>query len=91
MPTFAATAIELVSKFLEGAWLVALLIPLPRLTLFIEVGRAYGRIGVELGIGQMPPPPVKQPSLVVVPVMGLSRLTAEGISGRCRSATTWSR
>ena len=28
----------------------------------------------------MPPPPVKQASLVVVPVAGLSRLTAEGIS-----------
>jgi hypothetical protein len=77
--TFAATVIELVSKFLAGAWLVAIIIPLLVL-LFLAVSRAYGRIGVQLGIGQVPPPPVKQPSLVVVPVMGLSRLTAEGIS-----------
>jgi len=77
--TFAATVIELVSKFLAGAWLVAIVIPLLVL-LFLTVGRAYGRIGVQLGIGQVPPPPVKQPVLVVVPVMGLSRLTAEGIS-----------
>jgi amino acid transporter len=77
--TFAATMIELVSKFLAGAWLVVIVIPLLVL-LFLAVGRAYGRIGVQLGIGQVPPPPVKQPSLVVVPVMGLSRLTAEGIS-----------
>ena len=77
--TFAATVIELVSKFLAGAWLVAIVIPLLVL-LFLAVDRAYGRIGVQLGIGQVPPPPVKQPSLVVVPVMGLSRLTAEGIS-----------
>jgi hypothetical protein len=77
--TFAAAVIELVSKFLAGAWLVAVIIPLLVL-LFLAVGRAYGRIGVELGIGQVPPPPVKQPVLVVVPVMGLSRLTAEGIS-----------
>jgi len=77
--TFAATVIELVSKFLAGAWLVAIIIPLLVL-LFLAVGRAYQRIGVELGIGQVPPPPVKQPSLVVVPVMGLSRLTEEGIS-----------
>ena len=77
--TFAATVIELVSKFLAGAWLVAIIIPLLVL-LFLAVGRAYGRIRVQLGIGQVPPPPVKQPSLVVVPVMGLSRLTAEGIS-----------
>ena len=77
--TFAATVIELVSKFLAGAWLVAIVIPLLVL-LFLAVGRAYERIGVQLGIGQVPPPPVKSPSLVVVPVMGLSRLTAEGIS-----------
>ena len=77
--TFAATVIELVSKFLEGAWLVALVIPLLVL-LFLRVRRAYVRIGAELGIGQVPPPPAKQASLVVVPVAGLSRLTAEGIS-----------
>jgi amino acid transporter len=77
--TFAATVIELVSKFLAGAWLVAIIIPLLVL-LFLAVGRAYGRIGVQLGIGQVPPQPVKQPVLVVVPVMSLSRLTAEGIS-----------
>jgi amino acid transporter len=77
--TFAATVIELVSKFLAGAWLVAIVIPLLVL-LFLAVHRAYVRIGVQLGIGQVPPPPVKQPVLVIVPVMGLSRLTAEGIS-----------
>ncbi|MFZ0080642.1 MAG: APC family permease [Trebonia sp.] len=77
--TFAATVIELGSKFLAGAWLVAIVIPLLVL-LFLAVGRAYERIGVQLGIGLVPPPPVKMPVLVVVPVMGLSRLTAEGIS-----------
>jgi amino acid transporter len=77
--TFAATIIELVSKFVAGAWLVALVIPLLVL-LFMAVRRAYARIGVELAIGQVPPPPVKQASLVVVPVSGMSRLTAEGIS-----------
>jgi hypothetical protein len=44
------------------------------------VQRAYARIGAELAIGQVPPPPVKRASLVIVPVMGMSRLTAEGIS-----------
>ena len=77
--TFAATMIELVSKFLQGAWLVALIIPLLVL-LFVTIRRAYVRIGAQLGIGQIPPSPVKRASLVVVPVMGLSRLTAEGIS-----------
>jgi amino acid transporter len=77
--TFLATVIELVSKFLAGAWLVAIVIPLLVL-MFMAVRRSYGRIGAQLGIGQVPPPPVKRASLVVVPVASLSRLTAEGIS-----------
>ena len=79
MLTFAATVIELVSKFVQGAWLVALLIPLLAL-MFLGVSKAYRRIGAELAIGQVPPPPVKEKSLVVVPVAGMSRLTAEGIA-----------
>src|ERR1700729_1753461 len=77
--TFAATIIELVSKFLAGAWLVAIVIPL-LVVMFMAVQRAYARLGVALAIGQVPPPPVKQASLVIVPVSGMSRLTAEGIS-----------
>jgi len=77
--TFAATVIELGSKFLAGAWLVAVVIPLLVL-LYLWVARTYRRIGVELGIGQPLPPPVKRASLVVVPVASLNRLTAEGIS-----------
>jgi hypothetical protein len=76
--TFAATVIELVSKFVEGAWLVALLIPLLVL-LFLFIARTYDRIGVQLEIGKVPPLLPKEPSLVVVPVNGMSRLTAEGI------------
>jgi amino acid transporter len=76
--TFAATVIELVSKFVEGAWLVALLIPLLVL-LFLFIARTYDRIGAQLEIGKVPPLLPKEPSLVVVPVNGMSRLTAEGI------------
>jgi amino acid transporter len=77
--TFAATLIELVSKFTEGAWLVAVMIPLLVL-LFLFIAKTYARIGAELGIGKVPPLLPKEPSLVVVPVSGLSRLTAEGIA-----------
>jgi hypothetical protein len=48
--------------------------------LFLSIGRTYARIGAQLQIGKVPPPPVKEPSLVVVPVSGMSRLTAEGVS-----------
>jgi len=77
--TFAATVIELVSKFLAGAWLVALVIPL-LVMMFVWIHRTYAEIGEQLQIGQVPAHPEKRASLVVVPVAGVSRLTAEGIS-----------
>jgi amino acid transporter len=77
--TFVVTIIELVSKFLAGAWLVAIVIPLLVL-MFMAVARAYKRIGGQLAIGQVPPAPVTRASLVIVPVTGMSRLTAEGIA-----------
>jgi hypothetical protein len=77
--TLCTTGIELVSKFTEGAWLIVLVIPGFAL-LFAGVHRSYARIGAQLQLGQTPPPPRAQQSLVVVPVGGLSRLTAEGIN-----------
>ena len=77
--TTAALAIELISKFTEGAWLVVLVIPLLVL-MFDRINRIYGRIGRLLEIGKTPPPPERMSSLVVVPVGGMSRLTAEGVS-----------
>ncbi len=77
--TFVVIIIELISKFTEGAWVVVLIIPL-LIAAFVGVHRAYGRIGAVLGIGQIPPPPHPERSLVVVPVLGLSRLTEEAIS-----------
>ena len=77
--TFATTIIELISKFTEGAWLIVLVIP-GLVLLFDRIHRSYNRIGALLGLGQTPPPPVAEKSLVVVPVAGLSRLTAEGIN-----------
>ena len=77
--TTVALAIELISKFTEGAWLVVLVIPLLVL-MFIRINRIYDRIGQLLEIGKTPPPPHRMSSLVVIPVGGMSRLTAEGIS-----------
>ncbi len=77
--TTATTIIELVSKFTEGAWLVALVIP-GFVLLFNRVSRTYRSIGAQLALGEMPKPPSKKKSLVVVPVNSISRLTAAGIS-----------
>jgi hypothetical protein len=77
--TLAALAIELVSKFTEGAWLVVIVVPLFVL-MFSRIHATYARIGTLLRIGEIPPAPERENSLVVVPVGGMSRLTQEGIS-----------
>ena len=77
--TTVALAIELISKFTEGAWLVVIVVPLLVL-MFSRVRGIYDRIGAQLGIGRRPPPPRKLSSLVVVPVGGMSRLTEEAVS-----------
>jgi amino acid transporter len=77
--TLAALAIELISKFTEGAWLVVIVIPLLVL-MFGRVHTIYGRIGAVLGIGLVPPPPERRSAMVVVPVAGMSRLVQAGIS-----------
>jgi amino acid transporter len=79
MLTAAALAIELVSKFTEGAWLVVIVVPLLVL-MFDRIHRTYDRIGEELELGHEPPPPHRMNSLVVLPVAGLSRLTTEAVS-----------
>jgi amino acid transporter len=77
--TFLALVIELISKFTAGAWLIVLVIP-GLVATFTGVHRAYDKMGALLELGKLPPPPHREPSLVVVPVVGLSRLTAEAIS-----------
>jgi amino acid transporter len=77
--TAAALAIELFSKFLQGAWLVVIVVPLLVL-LFSRINVAYRQIGAALALGQTPSRPRRQRSLVVVPVARMSRLAEEGIS-----------
>jgi amino acid transporter len=77
--TTAALGIELVSKFTEGAYLVVIVVPLLVL-MFDRIRVTYDRIGQLLELGKQPPPPQRMSSLVVVPVGGMSRLTAEAVS-----------
>jgi amino acid transporter len=77
--TLVALAIELISKFTEGAWLVVIVVP-ALVLMFSRVHTVYNRIGAALEIGQVPAPPLRRSSLVVVPVAGMSRLVREGIS-----------
>ncbi|MFK0262594.1 APC family permease [Streptomyces angustmyceticus] len=67
------------TKFTEGAWLLVITLPLLVLA-FEAVHRAYARIGERLGLGRIPETPRRAPSLVVVPVSHLSRLTCEALN-----------
>jgi hypothetical protein len=77
--TTAALAIELVSKFTQGAYLVVIVVPLLVL-MFDRIHVTYDRIGALLELGKQPPPPQPRTAMVVVPVAEVSRLTAEAIS-----------
>jgi amino acid transporter len=77
--TTVALAIELISKFTEGAWLIVIIVPL-LVAMFSHVHTLYRRIGTALHLGEQPPPPQRRRSLVIVPVGGMSRLTAAAVS-----------
>ncbi|MGW3661812.1 APC family permease [Streptomyces sp. NPDC005141] len=72
--TTVAGLVLLATKFLEGAWVVVVAIPLLML-LFSRVQRYYTAVGRELGLGEVPPPVGLTDSLVIVPVGEVSKVT----------------
>ena len=76
--TGACTVIFLVTKFTSGAWVVVIAIPLFML-LFTRIGAYYGRAKKLLALGEVPAIPHGRPTLVIVPVADVSRLTAQAI------------
>ncbi|MEU0392645.1 APC family permease [Streptomyces sp. NPDC006208] len=84
--TLVAGLVLLTTKFLEGAWVVVVAVPLLML-LFARIARYYTAVGRELGLGRVPPPVRRTDSLVIVPVGEVSKLaqhalTAAGSLGR---------
>jgi amino acid transporter len=77
--TALATVIFLATKFTEGAWVVVIAVPL-LIVLFTRIHRYYHRAGQALGLGSVPAKPAPQPTIVVVPVTGASRLAEHAIS-----------
>ena len=77
--TALATAIFLISKFTEGAWVVVVAVP-SFVFLFRRINAYYTRAGQELGIGIVPAKPAGKRTLVIVPVTSVSRLTRRAIS-----------
>lgn len=77
--TAAAALIFMVSKFTEGAWVVAVTIPLLYL-MFSRIHHYYKKVGEALAIGEVPGQLARNTTLVVVLVNNVSKLTAEALS-----------
>ncbi len=77
--TAVATVVFLTSKFLEGAWVVTIIIPL-LMVMFARTEGYYRRVAKELKLGRTPPVPRKRESIVVVPASTVSLLTEHAVS-----------
>ncbi len=77
--TATATVIFLAAKFLAGAWIVVVAVPLLML-LFSRIHAYYAYCAAELELGLIPPAPSAQTTLVIVPIGGVSKLTYEALS-----------
>ncbi|RMI40845.1 APC family permease [Actinomadura harenae] len=77
--TGVAAVIVTATKFLEGGWLILVMVPV--LVLVMQrVHHAYDRIGERLALGSVPAPPRPGRALVVVPVAGVSTLTRQALA-----------
>ncbi|MFF9510726.1 APC family permease [Streptomyces sp. NPDC014724] len=77
--TAVAGLVLLATKFLEGAWVVVVTVPLLML-LFARVERYYTAVGKELGLGEIPPALRRAESLVIVPVGEVSKLAQHALT-----------
>jgi hypothetical protein len=77
--TTVAVFVFLISKFLEGAWVVTIAIPLLVL-LFANTESYYAKVAKELRLGKTPPHPCRHESVVVVPASTVNLLTERALS-----------
>jgi hypothetical protein len=77
--TGAATIIFLISKFTQGAWIVVIAVPL-FIVLFMRINAYYRSVAVAIGIDKVPPAPEGRDTVVIVPIVNVSKLTSYAIS-----------
>jgi amino acid transporter len=77
--TAIAVVVLLFSKFLEGAWVVVVAVPV-MMWLFAHTEAYYAEVGRELKLGLTPPPPGKRESIVIVPTSTVNLLTERALS-----------
>jgi amino acid transporter len=77
--TAVAVVVFLGTKFLEGAWVVVITVPLLML-LFSRIERYYDQVAHELKLGKTPSHPCRQESIVIVPTSSVNLLTERALS-----------
>jgi amino acid transporter len=77
--TAVAVVVFLGTKFLEGAWVVTIAIPV-LMWLFWVIERYYAEVAHELRLGRTPHQPRKRESVVVIPTTTVSLLTERALS-----------
>jgi amino acid transporter len=77
--TAVAVVVFVSTKFLAGAWVVVLTIPLLML-LFARIESYYDEVARELHLGKTPPLPHKRDSIVIVPTSTVNLLTEHALT-----------
>jgi amino acid transporter len=77
--TAVAVVVFLATKFLQGAWVVVLAIPL-LMVMFARIESYYAEVARELQIGKLPPRPSMRKSIVIVPTSTVTLLTERVLS-----------
>lgn len=77
--TGVAVVIFLVTKFLAGAWVVVIAVPL-LIWLFSASEHYYDEVATELRLGRNPPLPKRRDSIVIVPTSTVNLVTERALS-----------
>ena len=77
--TAIAVVVFLATKFLAGAWVITLVIPL-LMVLFWRTETYYAKVAAELQLGETPALPRRQKSIVIVPTSTINLLTEQAFS-----------
>jgi amino acid transporter len=77
--TAVAVVVFLATKFLSGAWVVTIAIPV-LMIMFARTEGYYEKVGRELKLGRTPDRPKRRESIVIVPTHTVSRLTQLALS-----------
>ena len=77
--TAVAVIVFLATKFLAGAWVITLVIPL-LIVVFWRTENYYAKVGAELRLGRTPGLPRRHGSVVIVPTTTITALTQQALS-----------